>query len=361
MTWKARLISPEERDRFNHFMAWGPKGHILQSYEWGELKALTGWEPLRLVVEEGDKLKAGLSILKRKIPGLNRSIFYAPRGPVADLSNHELLDFLWEKVRELGKKHGAIMLKIDPDVPIENQEFLAYLKEAGFRPARTAEGFDGTQPRFVFRLDIRPSLEELFANLHQKTRYNVRLAMKRGVTVRTAENKEDLQVFYRILLETAQRDKFLVRSYAYFDALWDHLVEKGLAKIFLAEYQGEVIAGTLALIFGDKVWYLYGASSNRHRNVMPNYLLQWTMITWAKENNCTLYDFRGVPGQLTEDNPLYGLYRFKKGFNGKYTEFIGEYDLVLDPVMYNLWNVAEPLYYKGVRKLIGLKKKLLGS
>lgn len=361
MTFKARLISPEERDKFNHFMAWGPKGHILQSYEWGEVKALTGWEPLRLIVEEGKEIVAGLSILKRKVPGMNKSIFYAPRGPVADISRHELLDFLWDEVRELGKKHGAIMLKIDPDVPIENQEFLAYLEKAGFRPAQTAEGFDGTQPRFVFRLDITPSLEELFANLHQKTRYNVRLAKRRGVNVYTARNKEDLKVFYQVLLETAQRDKFLVRSYEYFETLWDQLVEKDLAKMFLAEYQGEVIAGTLALIFGDKVWYLYGASSNRHRNVMPNYLLQWTMISWAKENNCTLYDFRGVPGDLREDNPLYGLYRFKKGFNGDYTQFIGEYDLVLDPLMYRLWNVAEPMYYKGVRKLIGLKKKLKKS
>lgn len=358
MSWTARLIGEDERNRFNEFVAWAPKGHILQSYEWGEIKGLTGWEPLRLVVEDGEKIVAALSILKRRIPGINRTIFYAPRGPVADPTNYELMDFLWGETQKLAKEHGAIMLKIDPDIPVQNEEFLRYFKRAGFRPAKAGEGFEGTQPRFVFRLDITPSLDELFANLHQKTRYNIRLAQKKGVTIRVAANKDDLKVFYQVLIETAERDKFLIRSYDYFSTIWDHLVENGLARIFLAEYEGKVIAGTLALIFGDKVWYLYGASSNKYRNVMPNYLLQWTMITWAKENNCTLYDFRGVPGHLSEDNPLYGLYRFKKGFNGEYTEFIGEYDLVFDPLMYGLWNFAEPIYYKGIRTLIDIKKKL---
>jgi len=358
MSWQARLIGPEERDRFNHFTANGPKGHILQSYEWGEIKALTNWEPLRLIIEDEGKIVAALSILKRKLPVINKAIFYAPRGPVVDLTNYELMDFLWSRVRELAKEHGAIMLKIDPDVSVKNQDFLNYFKRAGFKPVSSGEGFEGTQPRFVFRLDITPSLDELFANLHSKTRYNIRLAQKRGVTVRFAENKDDLKVFYEVLKETAERDHFLIRNYTYFSTMWDQLVENGMAKVFLAEYEGQVIAGTLALIYGDKVWYLYGASSNRHRNVMPNYLLQWTMISWAKENNCRLYDFRGVPGELTEDNPLYGLYRFKKGFNGEFTEFIGEYDLVFDPLMYNLWNIAEPLYYKGVRKAIDFTKKL---
>jgi lipid II:glycine glycyltransferase (peptidoglycan interpeptide bridge formation enzyme) len=129
-------------------------------------------------------------------------------------------------------------------------------------------------------------------------------------------------------------------------------------KLFMAYYEGRPIAGTLAFLFGDTAWYIYGASSNSYRNVMPNYLLQWTMIKWAKANNCTLYDFRGVPGHLTEENPLYGLYRFKKGFNGEYTEFVGEYDLVFSSAYYWLWTTLEPIYQKNIRRLINLKKKL---
>lgn len=134
-----------------------------------------------------------------------------------------------------------------------------------------------------------------------------------------------------------------------------------MASLFLAEYQGEVIAGTLAFIFGDKAWYIYGASSNRHRNVMPNYLLQWEMICWAKRAGCRFYDFRGVPGRVDEQHPLYGLYRFKKGFGGVYTEFIGEHDLVYRPLWYWAWNWGEPLYRRGVRYLLRWRRRWRGE
>lgn len=358
MNWTARLITAVERERFNQWVSGHPKGHILQSYEWGEIKARTGWQPLRMVVEEEGRIVAAVSILKREIPFIKRAIFYAPRGPVLDIHDYRLFNFLLHQVRSLAREHRAIMLKIDPDVPVRDTDFVDYLRRAGFRPAEKEVGFEGVQPRFVFRLDITPPMEHLLENLHQKTRYNLRLAERKGVTVTESREKKDLDIFYPLLLETAERDRFLVRSYEYFSVLWDELVTRGYASLFLAHFQGEVIAGTLAFIFGDKAWYIYGASGNRRRNVMPNYLLQWTMIRWAKQHGCTMYDFRGVPGELTEDNPLYGLYRFKKGFNGVFTEFVGEYDQVFSPFYYWLWNTGEPIYSKSVRKLINLKKKI---
>ena len=135
----------------------------------------------------------------------------------------------------------------------------------------------------------------------------------------------------------------------------------GQCELFMAYHEDEAIAGTLAFHLGDKTWYLYGASSNRKRNLMPNYLIQWTMIEWAKEHGSTLYDFRGVPGDVGEDHPLYGLVKFKRGFGGKYTEFMGEYDLVYRGFNYSLYNFLEPLYQKWVRKLIALKKRLRGK
>lgn len=129
----------------------------------------------------------------------------------------------------------------------------------------------------------------------------------------------------------------------------------------MAYHEGEAIAGTLAFRMGDKAWYIYGASSNKKRNLMPNYLIQWTMIEWAKEHGCTMYDFRGVPGDVGKDHPLYGLVKFKKGFGGKYTEFIGEYDLVYRGFNYRAYNILEPIYQKLVRKLIAFKKKLKGK
>lgn len=355
---QARLINENEREYFNKFIASVPKGHILQSYEWGEIKAKTGWKPLRMIVEKDGQPIAAISVLKRVIPGIKKAIFYAPRGPVFNINNQEVFDFLLAEVKKLAKEHKAIFLKIDPDVPAEDQGFKELLLSRGFQSAEKGEGFDGIQPKYVFRLDITPDEETLLKNMHSKTRYNIRLSDRKGVTIKTDCPKEDLKAFYDILLETCERDNFLVRSYSYFEDMWDYLVERGYAKLFMAQYEGRYISGTLALNFGEKAWYLYGASSNSDRNVMPNYLIQWTMIKWAKEIGCTMYDFRGVPGNLSEDNPLYGLFKFKKGFNGDYTEFVGEYDLVYSPFYYWLWHTVEPVYQKGIRKLIAFKKKL---
>ncbi|MFY9216850.1 MAG: peptidoglycan bridge formation glycyltransferase FemA/FemB family protein [Tepidanaerobacteraceae bacterium] len=357
-----KIIKQEEKELFNEFMAWGPKGHILQSYEWGEVKRRTGWEPIRLLVMDGGKPVAGISILKRRlpIPGFNKCIFYAPRGPVADYSDEKTLKFLFTQVKAIAKKHGSVFLKIDPDIKAPDERVVKNLRSVGFTHVDSGKDFDGIQPKFVFRLDINnKSLDEIMAGFHHKTRYNIRLAARRGVTVKVGE-REDLKPFYDILEETCIRDKFLIRGFDYFETLWDELVEKGLARLFMAEYEGKYIAGTLAFIFGDKAWYIYGASSNSHRNVMPIYALQWEMIKWAKENNCTMYDFRGVSGDLSSDNPLYGLYRFKKGFNGEFTEFIGEFDLPLSPFFYYLWVHVIPGYRKlrknAVNLLRGLKK-----
>ena len=351
MPYITRLIEDKEKHLFDNFMDSHPEGHVLQTWGWGELKSKTGWQPWRLVLEKDGEIVAGISILERKIPVIGIPIFYASRGPVLDLKDTELFDTLLSEVKKLAKKRGAIFLKIDPDVPSADLTLENYLKSRGFRSAETDKGFEGVQPKYVFRLDISPDEETLLAQMHQKTRYNIRLAKRRGVNIRIG-TKEDLPQFYEVLKETTERDNFLVRAYSYFEDMYEILNPEGMLELFLAEYEGKLIAGTIALKIGKKAWYLYGASSNSHRNVMPNYLIQWEMIRWAKSKGCTLYDFRGVPGQLTEDNPLYGLYRFKKGFNGEYTEFIGEWDLVYRPAVYFLWNTLEPIYSNVIRGLI---------
>jgi len=358
LDFQARLMDSSEKAYFNRFIESSPKGHVLQTWEWGDLKAKTGWIPFRIMIEKEGQPVGAVTVLKRAIPLLKKNIFYAPRGPVLDIKEPGLFPFLLTKMKALAREHQVIFLKIDPDVPAHDLAWQDALKQAGFRSADKGEGFEGVQPKYVFRLDISPDSDQLMRNFHQKTRYNIRLAERKGVEIVETGTREDLPVFYRVLQETCERDHFLVRSYQYFEDLYDYLVPPGYAKLFLAKLGGKVIAGTLLLKLGDKAWYLYGASSNKERNAMPNYLIQWTMIQWAKSQGCTLYDFRGVPGQLTEENPLYGLYRFKKGFSGEFTEFIGEYDLVYQPAAYWLYQTLEPLYYHGVRKLIGLKKKL---
>ena len=154
--------------------------------------------------------------------------------------------------------------------------------------------------------------------------------------------QEMIPTFTKIMVETGVRDNFVTRDESYFSNMLKNLGEH--CRLYMAFHEGQPIAGTLAIWYGDKVWYLYGASSNEHRNLMPNYLLQWNMIQWAVEKKCRIYDFRGVSGDLTEDNPLYGLYKFKKGFNGDFTEFIGEFDLVLSKFWYKTLKVATDVY-----------------
>lgn len=343
-----RIIDKKEKDRYNRFVATHPAGHFLQLWEWGKVKEGMGWEKLPLIVEEDGEIRASLLILKRALPisGLNKCIFYSPRGPVVDLESKELCKILFAGAARVARDHGAIFLKIDPDVDHRHQRFATILSECGFRKNETGLDFEGVQPRFVFRLDIRPSETVLLENMHSKWRYNIRLASRKGVVIRQAEDKEDLRTFYDILVETARRDQFLIRGYEYFEWIWEHMVLNGYGQVFLAEYEGQVIAATLAMILGDKAWYLYGASSNQNRNVMPNYLIQWEMIRWAKQQGCSIYDFRGVSGDLDEDNPLYGLYRFKKGFGGEFTEFIGEYDQVYSRFFDWLWTHVLPIYLK---------------
>ena len=352
--YTTRIIDSKEKERFDTFVAHHPKGHFLQTWEWGEVKRGMGWQPLPLVLEEDGEIKAALLILKRKLPLplVDRCIFYAPRGPVADIENPEICRALFAGAERAARDHRAIFLKIDPDVTIANENFAYILSQSGFHQNKTGLDFEGVQPAFVFQLDIRPSAEQLLANMHTKTRYNIKLAQRKGVTIRPAVDKADLGLFYDILQETAERDAFMVRGYEYFEMIWDHMVSSGIAQVFLAEYEGQAVSAALALILGKKAWYLYGASSNQYRNVMPNYLIQWEMINWAKANGCEMYDFRGVSGDLSEDNPLYGLYRFKKGFNGELVEFIGDWDRVYSKVYYFMWSRVLPIYMKDIRRLI---------
>ena len=336
-------ILDNEKELWDGFVAGHLTGDLLQSFEWGELKRRSGgWKPIRLAVMEDGRILGAISLLKRKIPKVNKSIIYAPRGPVSDLSDQSVFPTLISGAKERAAREGGILLKIDP--PIEDKTIIPRLVKSGFVGISDPGGFGGIQPRCVMKLELTPSIDELLENCKPKWRYNIRLAEKKGVQIRFDCTKADLKTFHDLLTETAQRDRFRIRGFDYYEHMWDTLVERGYAKLFLAEFEGEAIAGALSFIFGDKCWYTYGASSNRHRNVMPNHLMQWRMIEWAKKAGCVVYDFRGVSpikdGQ--GDEHLTGLNRFKEGFGAKYVEYIGEFDLPISKPWYWAWSV-----YKG--------------
>ena len=342
---QVREILENERELWNRFVAESPIGDLLQSFEWGELKRRSGgWQPIRLAAEDGGVIAGVVSILKRKLPRINKCIFYAPRGPVCDFSNPQALQALVDAVRIRAQRERAILFKVDPPITIENAAAASLLGQIGFVEVGGRGGFGGVQPKCVMQLDLAPSIDELLANCKPKWRYNIRLAEKKGVRIRSDCSRDDLRVFYDLLSETAKRDRFLIRGYSYYEHMWDTLVEPGYAKLFLAEYEGEVISGAILFVFGDKCWYTYGASSNRHRNVMPNHLLQWRMIEWARESGCVWYDFRGVSPKKDESpgDHLYGLNRFKEGFGARFVEYIGEFDLPFSRPWYWLWAVGKP-------------------
>ena len=345
------FITEKTLPEYEAFVQSHPKGNFAQSYLWGKQKPMWQWDAIAVRGEDG-AIRGSLAVMTRKVPGIGRTLMYGCRGPVCDLDDRETFSQLLDGAKVLAKKYKSYVIKIDPDVPSSNTAFSSMLQSFGFRAKEGGKNFEAVQPRYVFRLNVEGKTEEeLLANFHQKWRYNIRLAERKGVTVRIC-GKEMVPAFSDLMLTTGVRDGFVTRKPEYFAAMLDNLGEH--ARLYMAFDPNDTpIAGTLAIHYGDKVWYLYGASSNEHRNLMPNYLLQWRMIQWAVETNCRIYDFRGVSGDVSEDNPLYGLFRFKQGFGGDFTEFVGEMDLVLSPVIY--WAVEHGTsIFKELRKQVYL-------
>lgn len=331
-----------------------PKGNFAQSVLWAKLK--TDWDFEAVIVRDGEgKIEGTMGILIRRVPVFKATMMYSPRGPVCDVHNKEVIKRLFDGANEIAKRHKAYIFKLDPDVKSDDTVFADICKEIGLTLPKDSKNFEGIQPRYVFRLYLEGrNDEELLASFHQKTRYNIRVAIKKGVTVKIAD-KSEVKAFHKIMLETGVRDNFVIRSAEYFERMLDCLGEH--ARLYMAYLDGEPIAGTIAIHYGDKVWYLYGASSNAHRNVMPNYLLQFEMIKWAVEVGAAVYDFRGVSGDISEDNPLYGLYKFKKGFNGEFTEFIGEMSVIYRPATNNFLKFAEKCYRRLNKIKFNLKNR----
>lgn len=325
---------------FDSYVSSHPNGDVLQTTFWGHLKIGTDWKYLPLAVLEKGQIIASALILIRKLPFIGKTIFYSPRGPL--FSNIESLHFLLSGVKKLAKKHKAILWKMDPALEAGHKDWQKI--ENTLVKVDTGLDFLGVQPKFVMTLDITPSLDTIMENMKSKTRYNIRYAQRKGVTVSLATKRNDIEKFYPLLLETAKRDGFTVRSKEYFYGIWDCLVSNNIAQLFLAHHEGDLLSATIAFRLGKRAWYVYGASSNHKRNLQPNHAIQWEMIKWAKGFGCTVYDFRGISGDLNPENPLYGLYRFKDGFGAKVVEYVGEYDLVFSRAYYPFWTRLLPLY-----------------
>jgi lipid II:glycine glycyltransferase (peptidoglycan interpeptide bridge formation enzyme) len=324
-----RAATSTEISRWDDLVVRNPDGgHILQSRAWGEFKRRHGWQPLYWLHDEGPQGVAVL-VLQRRIPGLGR-LWYAPKGPgvcsAADLQP------IVEALRKTGR---AFTIKVEPEI-VDSQEAVQSLRAIGLLKSTR----DVQITRATIVVDLRRDEDALLASFKPKTRYNIRLAARRGVAVTPVPCSDaNVDAMYGLMAATRARAGFTLRPRDYFAGYWRLHEAAGQGRLFFASWNGEVVAGVYATFLGRKGWYKDGGSTKEHADVMAPHLLQWEVMRWLRERGIESYDLVAVPprDQLLEDHPLYGLYRFKSGFNETITEFVGTWDRAVDRFRSEVW------------------------
>jgi lipid II:glycine glycyltransferase (peptidoglycan interpeptide bridge formation enzyme) len=322
-----------------------PHSHILQAWEWGEIKGRHGWRAERLAWGDG---QAAAQVLTRSALRGAAQVIYVPKGPLLDWADAALRAQVLDDLQALARRRGAILIKIDPDVPTPPFPPIASSDEGKTGEVideLTTRGWvfspDQVQFRNTVILDLRRTEDELLAAMKQKTRYNVRLAARKGVRVR-AGTPDDLDLLYRMYAETSVRDGFVIRSAAYYHDAWGSLARAGLAQPLIAEVDGEPVAALVLFRFARTAWYFYGMSRDAHREKMPNHLLQWEAVRWARGRGCQTYDLWGAPDELVEADPMWGVWKFKEGFGGQWVRHIGAWDYAPSRLSYRLYTAVLP-------------------
>ncbi len=323
-------------------------GHVLQSAAWGEIRARQGWEAERLQV--GAPLPVAL-VLWRAVPAGQR-FGYVPRGPVFDHDDPAQLDAALAAIAGRARERGAMFVKVDAEIPREREDLLAAYARRGF--ARSPQD---VQPVLAtLEIDLRREEDAILAELDKDTRWSIRTAERRGVSVAERSDDDALADFYGLYEETGRRARFITRAPEYYRAVWRTLIDAGHATLFVAAHEGRTVAGAIVLWCGDRAVYMYGASGEVARKTYATYGLQWRCIRHARERGAARYDLGGIPVAPTERDPMYGVYVFKKGFGGTRREFAGAYDVASKPFLYRLWLAAEPRAYAALALLRGKRR-----
>jgi len=326
-----------------------PYNHILQSWDWGNFKSRWDWSAERLLWLKADTPVAAAQILARPIPRTPWRILYVSKGPALDYADISLTTQIFGDLESYARQNRALFIKIDPDVPRQfgepdpqnpsemvGRNTLNLLKQRGWR-------FSPEQIQFrnTILIDLTPEPDEILAQMKSKWRYNIRLAERKGVEVYCGSISE-LPTFYQMYAETATRDSFFIRPEAYYLDVWQHFLDTGRAELLLASVKNEVVAGLILFIFGQKAWYMYGASTGQHRNLMPNHLLQWQAMCKARSLGCTYYDMWGAPDVFNEKDRMWGVYNFKRGFGGQMMQGLGAFDYPVRPGLYWAFTTVIP-------------------
>jgi peptidoglycan pentaglycine glycine transferase (the first glycine) len=332
----------EEDTEWDAFVSAHPHGSLLQMTGWARLKSRFGWSPRRVWLRRDGRLVAGAQLLVRAAAmGLMR-VAYIPHGPLVDWQDDEMVSVLLNQIDFAAYEHGAGLLKMEPllwqdEMPPVQWETLCA------RHGCLANS-DTIQPPRTIVVDLQAPEEEILARMKQKTRYNIRLAEKRGVTVRLG-TAADLPLFIRLLRITGARDDFSVHASDYYRAAYE-LFAPEHAALLIAEHEEKALAALMVFAAGQRAAYLYGASANEGRELMPSYAVQWAAMRWAREQGCTEYDLWGIPDEPENaleaafgerSDGLWGVYRFKRGFGGQVKRTVGTADRVYNKLVYRLY------------------------
>ena len=327
--------SAPSRQRWDELVgAWG--GQLLQSWDWGEFKARTGWQTSRMICLRDDRPVAAAQWLRRSVPLLG-ALAYIPRGPVVAQGESAIAAPLVRRVAMAARNARAFALWVEP--PWE--------RECGpALPAEFAAAPHYIQPPATGLIDLRPASGVVLSGFQSGMRRNIRLAGRRGLKVRVGHSAEDWTSFYALLTETARRDNFGIHTDAYFAAMRETLEANGTATLFLAEHEGKSVGGLLLTKFGGVATYLFGASVTAGRDLRIGHGLQWHAMRWAQEHGCHTYDLWGMIASTGPTDPLAGVYRFKRGFSPQLVTYAHTEVAALDARRYWLWLRLAPLARK---------------
>jgi lipid II:glycine glycyltransferase (peptidoglycan interpeptide bridge formation enzyme) len=351
------------------FLQARPAASFLQCPSWAAVKQEWGAQNLGWYDDGGTLVGVGL-VLLRQVPKVKRFLAYLPEGPVLDWATDDLAGWLDPMVEHL-REAGAFGIKMGPpvvrrrwsaatvkaaiaegtarrlaDVPADvtddvGERVATALARAGWRAPSTEEGFAAGQPQYVFQVPLEGrSEDELLKGFNQLWRRNIKKAEKLGVTVRQG-SADDLPAFHALYLETAARDHFTGRPLSYFQRMWEAMraEDPDRIRLYLAEHEGDLVAATTMVQVGQHAWYSYGASSTAKREVRGSNAVQWAMLRDAAAAGATVYDLRGITDTLAEDDPHFGLIQFKLGTGGEAVEYLGEWDLPLNKVLFKAFEL----------------------
>ncbi len=348
------LKDKKEVEEYNEFVRNRIGTSFMQDLKWADVKD-SSWTHEAVYLKEDNKIIATMMMLIKKLPHSNISFIYAPRGPVCDVYDIELVNRIIKEAEPIVKKYNAYVIKFDPQVLYDDKLEEMYRKAGYKTTGKNPDPDKVIQPLHdgVLKIDGKTE-EELMKSFAEKTRYNIRLSGRKGVTVRYSRDKEDLKTFYDIYKVTTIRDNIGCRDYEYFERMLDSYDENHL-RIYIAEHEGDKLSAAIATNYGGELYYVYGASSNEKRNLMPNYAMQMEMIRWGIETNCKTYNFGGI---LNLD-PQNGLYKFKVGFCKEegVEKYIGEMNKVYKPIVYFGVVKVLPILKKLNRKIRTIKRK----